>query len=194
MPAKYMPKYMPAFLAAILACGMCVRADSGPQPPCAGPPFPPVPDVDAAPVVKVWERADWTPAACTGWTASAGATVVATAARFRYNGEAPGLRRRIGAISALAGMLYWSTTNQRWQPLIVDAYALSGPSDDQRRQDFSPDEIVEGRILYVHQEDNLVGKAIYRIRIVTATAARLVFATENSSTIRYMSIPVFPPG
>jgi hypothetical protein len=119
---------------------------------------------------------------------------VVTVGRFRHSSGIEGLRRRIGAVSELAGMLYWSTTNQRWQPLIVDAYALSGPSGDQRRKDFSPDEIVESRSLYAQQEDNLFGKATYRIRIASASGDRLVVATENSSTIRYLSISLFPPG
>ena len=33
------------------------------------------------------------------------------------------MRRRIGAISELKGLLYWSTTNKKWQTLIVDAYS-----------------------------------------------------------------------
>jgi hypothetical protein len=91
-------------------------------------------------------------------------------------------------------LLYWSTTNKRWQPLIIDAYAVSGPSGDQRRQDFSLDEIAAGRSLYVHQEDNLFGKATYRMKIVSASADRFVFDTANSGAIQYLAIPLFAPG
>jgi hypothetical protein len=105
-----------------------------------------------------------------------------------------GLRRRVGAISSLTGLLYWSTTSQRWRPLIDDAYALSEPAGDQHRKDFSLDEIVEGRVLYVHQEDNLFGKATYSMQIVGVSKDRLVFSAANASPIVYFGIPLVPQG
>lgn len=101
---------------------------------------------------------------------------------------------RIGAISGLKGVRYWSTTHKQWQTLILDAYASSGPPDNRRRQDFSPEEIAEGRYLYFQQEDNLSGKALYRMRILSASPDRLVFDTENVTTMRYLLIPLFHPG
>ena len=183
-----------AFAAVLMGSAARAGAESAPQPPCGGPPFPPYPEVDGAPAVKVWDRSDWTPPSCTSWSASASSTLVATAGRFHFTVGVEGLRRRIGAISELAGMVYWSVTNQQWQPLIVAASALDGPSEDQRRKDFSPQELAEGRTLYAEEEDNLLGKAIYRVRIVSASSDRLVFATENSSPIRRMGIPLFPAG
>ena len=117
-----------------------------------------------------------------------------TVGRFRLIPGVEALLRRIGAISELAGMRYWSATHKRWQLLIVDAYALSGPDGDRRRRDFSPNEIEEGEYLYFHQEDNLSGKANYRLRILSASPDRLVFDTENISTIRYWLMPLFRAG
>jgi hypothetical protein len=183
-----------ALLAAMVCRPVPGRAESGPQPPCGGQPFPPFPDAIGSPAVKVWNQSDWAPPACVGWPVSASSTLVVTVGRFRHTSGVAALRHRIGTVSGMAGMLYWSTTNQRWQPLIVDASALSGPSADQLRKDFSPAEIVAGRILYVQQEDSLLGKAVYRMRIAAASDDRLVMATENSSPIRYMGIPIFPAG
>ena len=92
-------------------------------------------------------------------------TLVTTVARFRHTSESEGLIRHIGAISELAGMRYWSTTHKQWQTLIVDAYALTDQQPGQRREDFTPDEMKEGKILYFEQVDNLSGKAIYRMHI-----------------------------
>jgi len=178
--------------AIVLLCS--AGAHGQPVPPCAGDPQPAYPALDGPAAIRVWERSDWTPTSCIGWSRSTSATLIATAARFHHAAGAEPLRRRIGAVSRLSGLLYWSTTNQKWQPMILDAYALSGPSESQRRQDFSADEIAEGETLYAQQEDNLIGKAVYRLRIVRASADRLVVATENSGTIRYLAIPVFPPG
>ena len=102
--------------------------------------------------------------------------------------------RHIGAISELAGMRYWSTTHKQWQTLIVDAYALTGLQPSQRREDFTPDEMKEGNILYFEQVDNLSGKAIYRMHIAEASADRLVIDVENVSTMHYLFITIFHPG
>jgi hypothetical protein len=105
-----------------------------------------------------------------------------------------GLLRHLGAISHLTGMRYWSTTHKRWQTLIVDASALSGETGDRRRDDFSSNEILGGGIVYFQQSDNLSGKATYRMRVGSVSPDRLVFETENISTIRYLLVPLFHPG
>jgi len=173
-------------------------AQSGPQPPCGKEPLPAYPGLDDSAIVKSWSKSDfgrdWTPPACTGWTAAGFTTLVTTVARFRHTSEEEGLLRHIGAISELAGMRYWSTTHKRWQTLIVDAYALNGLQPSQRRGDFTPDEMKEGRDLYFQQVDNLSGKAIYRMHIAEASADRLVVEVENVSTMRYLFIPVLQPG
>jgi hypothetical protein len=187
-----------ALLTAIFCGAVLSQPDSGPQPPCGSETFPAYPDLDKPPTTKFWDRSDlgrdWTPPACTGWTTRGFATLVVTVGRFRNSSGADGMLRRIGAISELKGVLYWSTTHKQWQTLIVDAYASSGPPGDQRRQDFSPAEITEGNYLYFQQADNLSGKAMYQMRILSASPDRLVFDTENITTMRYWLIPLFHPG
>jgi hypothetical protein len=147
-------------------------------------------------VVRAWEDPklgrSWAPPACIVWAAPGFSTLVATAARFRYSGGVEGLRRRVGAISGLTGMLYWSTSKKRWQPLIVEASALRGTAGD-RRGDFSLDEVAESKNLYFEQNDSLLGSAVYRIRIRSVSPERLFFDTENTSTIRYFLLPLFGP-
>jgi hypothetical protein len=185
-------------LAAILCGGGSSRADAGPQPPCGSAPFPPYPDLENSPAVRAWDRAEsgreWAPPACTGWTDTGFTTLVATVARFRHASGVEGLFRRIGAISGHTGIRYWSTTHKRWQTLIIDAHALSDATGDRRREDFSPGEMTEGVSLYFQQEDNLSGKAIYRMRIRSASPDRLVFDTENTGDVRYLRMPIFRPG
>ena len=187
-----------ALFTTVLWWGNSIRAESSPQPPCGPEPLPPFPTLDASPVVRVWNasnlEADWKPPACTGWGASDFPTIVAVAARFRFTAGADGLRHRIGAVSETKGMLYWSTTEKRWQKLILEAYASPGPDSNQHRPDFSVDEIAEGRTLFFQQEDNRFGKVTYRMRIRSASTGRLVFDVENATTIRYLLIPVFEPG
>jgi hypothetical protein len=185
-------------VAALLLCQASGYAQSGPQPPCGSDPVPPYPGLDSPPTAKFWSESDfgrdWKPPACTGWTAPGFATLVTTAARFRYASGSEGLLRHIGAISELAGIRYWSTTHQRWQTLIVSAQASTDPQPGHRRPDFTPDEMTVGKVLYSEQVDNLSGTAVYRMRIDAASPGRLVFDVENVSTMRYFFVTLFHPG
>ena len=160
-------------------------------------PVPPYPALDSSPVVTFWSESDfgrdWKPPACTGWAEPGFSTLVATVARFRYSSGAEGLLRHIGAVSELGGMRYWSTTHKRWRTLIVDAHALTGPQSSQRRQDFTPDEMKEGKVLYFEQADNLSGKGTFRMHITEASPDRIVFEVENVSAMRYFLVTLFHP-
>jgi hypothetical protein len=185
-------------LLAMFLCQPHGYAQAGPQPPCGKEPVPPYPGLDDSVVAKAWSKSeaggDWRPPACTGWVAVGFTTLVSTAARFRHTPEAEDLLRHIGAISELAGTRYWSTTHKQWQTLIVNAYALTGDAPGRRREDFTPEEMKEGKVLYFEQDDNLSGKAIYRMHIAEASANRIVFDVENVSTIHYLFITLFHPG
>ncbi len=202
LPAVYRVHEAHRFQASPLSLGsprsLDVEPKLGPQPPCGKEPIPPYPGLNESAVVKSWSESDlgrnWRPPACIGWTEVGFTTLVTTVARFRYTSEAQGLLHHIGAISELAGMRYWSTTHKRWQTLVVDAYALTDLQPAQHREDFTPDEMKEGKTLYFQQVDNLSGKAIYRMHIAQASADRLVVNVENVSTIRYFFIPILHPG
>jgi hypothetical protein len=60
--------------------------------------------------------------------------------------------------------------------LIVSADALAR-SRTTGRQDFTPDELQAGKVLYLQEADNLSGTAIYRMHIAEASADRIVFDT-----------------
>jgi hypothetical protein len=189
---------LPAICLAQLFLPAPQAAESGPQPPCGKEPIPSYPGLDDSAAVKSWSKSDvvgdWRPPACTGWTALGFTTLVTTVARFRHTSEAEGLLRHIGAVSKLTGMRYWSTSHQQWQTLIVDAYALTDWQSGQRREDFTPDEMIQGNVVYFEQSDNLSGKAIYRMRIAEASADRIVIEVENVSTMRYLLIPILHSG
>src|SRR5712691_1848835 len=150
-------------LPAMLLCQSHGFAQSGPQPPCGKDSVPPYPGLDDSAIVKLWSKSDfgrdWRPPACTGWAAVGFTTLVTTVARFRHASEAEGLLRHIGAISQLAGMRYWSTTHKQWRTLIGSAYALTDSQPGHPREDFTSNEMKEGKVLYFEQVDNLSGKA-----------------------------------
>ncbi len=185
-------------LSTMLLCQGHAYAQAGPQPPCGKEPVPSYAGLDHSPTVKFWSESDfsrdWGPPACTGWAEAGYSTLTTTAARFRYTSGAESLLRHIGAVSELAGMRYWSTTHKQWQTLIVKAHALTGSPPSSRREDFTPEEMKEGKQLYFEQDDNLSGTAIYRMRVAVASADRLVFDVENVSIMRYLFVTLFRPG
>ena len=195
------PRHLYRFL--LLAAFLCqpsvyAQVGPGPRPPCGNEPVPPYPGLGDSASVKAWSRSevgdDWRPPACTGWASPGFTTLVTISARFRYDSGADNLLRRIGAISELAGIRYWSSTSKRWQTLIVDAHALTGLQSSKHREDFRLDEIKEGIVLYFEQIDNRSGKAIYRMHVAEVSTDRIVFDIENVSTIRYFLVPLFRPG
>lgn len=175
-----------------------VNAQSEPRPPCGMEPDPPYSELDQPPIVKFWGDSDlsrdWKPPACTGWAETGFSTLIATGARFRNTSGAEGLLRRMGAISELAGMRYWSTTHKHWQTLIPSAHALTGSQPGHVRPDFSPEEIRAGSLLYFAQADNLAGTAIYQMHVTEASADRLVFEVENVSIVSRYYVTLFHPG
>jgi hypothetical protein len=168
---------------------------TGPHPPCGMESIPPYPDLEHSPAIKIWDRSSlgraWAPPDCLGWSAPGFTTLVSTVARFHAN-DAEALLRRIGGISGLTGIRYWSTTHQSWRTLIVSAAALAGPGGN-TRPDFSAAELAPGTTRYFQQSDSLSGKATYSLQVVSASPNRLVFETENITGLHYMLMPLFPP-
>jgi Family of unknown function (DUF6675) len=170
---------------------------NGPQPPCGDQPTPPYPDSVQTAVVKSWSESDvgsdWKPAACTGWNEIGFRRLVSISSRFLSTSTSSELLRRVGAISTLKGMRYWSTTHKQWRRVIVDAHALIGKTGG-HRGDFAPAELKQGSVLYFEEVDNLSGAANYQMKILEASATRLSFKVENASTVRYHYLRVFHPG
>ncbi|QOY90161.1 DUF6675 family protein [Paludibaculum fermentans] len=150
------------------------------------------------PTVRLWTSseggAEWKPPPCTGWTGTGFSSLIATAARFRSSEGVDGLLRRLGAVSGLAGIRYWSATHGKWRTLIASARAMRDLGTDHPRQDFLPEEMTQGSVHYFEQVDNLSGAAVYRMRILEVSNGRLVFEIENSTSIRRFLVTIFQPG
>ncbi len=183
--------------AVLLVAGESV-AQGVPRPPCAGPPSPAYPEPGGQPVVRVWsagETGAWTPPACTGWRPLPFRVLVATAGRFHHQGTVEDLLERLGAVSTLTSVRYWSVTDGRWRDLITDAFALEGPDAAKRRPDFRAAEMKVGTDLYFAQNDNRsTGDVVYRLRVREIAPDRLVVETENVGPVRYLLVPMAGPG
>jgi hypothetical protein len=174
-------------------------AEEGPRAPCDVAPVPGYAEPGAAPNVQSWSSGklarDWAPPPCTGWTTPGFDVLVAVAGSFRHEGGIDELLARIGAISALKGIRYWSTTEKSWRPLVTEAYALSSANGDQKSPDFTAAQMTKGRALFYAQSDNRSsGKTVYRQRVLERDPDRLVVDCENTSAMKMMLITLFGPG
>lgn len=182
----------------LLAPAVGALADE-PRPPCGTAPAPAYAEPGSVPAVRVWSGdelgSDWSPPACTGWDRSPLRVLVAAAGRFRYQGDAAGLLARFGAVSSLATVRYWSTSDRRWQGLITRAAALDGPDPDRRRPDFAAAELAGGADRYFAQDDNRsTGEVVYRMRVREFGPDRVVVEVENVGPVRYLLLPLAGPG
>ncbi len=117
------------------------------------------------------------------------------AARFHHDGGLEPLLARIGGISDSRRIRYWSVTRKRWRDLVDDAYALSSADPAARRQDFSADELVPGKVLHFVREPNSpIGAAVFQMVVLTRDEDRLTLKVENSSPIRLFRVAVLAPG
>jgi hypothetical protein len=152
----------------------------------------------SAPAIVVWKGNDleqWRPPACTGWPAGSPSKLLVTlAGSFRFDGSMSGLLTRVGQISALPNIRYWSATDKNWRPLSNAAFALGSPDQKSRRGDFSAPEMTAGATLYYWEDDSRTGPAVYRLRVLESTPTRAVLASDNVSPVRRYFLTLFKPG
>jgi hypothetical protein len=177
-----------------------VAAVDGPSPPCGNATHSTYPPPGAPPTVQVWrgadlERSGWTPPACSGWPSfSRSKLVLALAGSFQFDGTIDALLSRIGAISTLPGMRYWSLTDKAWRPLAMSAAALSRPDPSSRRPDFSAEEMTVGLEIFYWEDDSRSGGIVYQMRVRERNPGRAVIATDNYTPVRIFPITLFAPG
>jgi Family of unknown function (DUF6675) len=188
-----------AFLAAGIVCSLAWAAGSVPQLPCELSAYPAFPATDGPPNVEVWKGgelgADWNPPACTGWDTVPTAYAVGLAGHFASDLDTEGLLTRVGSMSNLRTVRYWSDTDGRWNPLFVEASALTGPDLASTRGDFTADEIRAGAPLYFLLTDNRSGNAIVtRIVLRDSGPGHIVLEMTNVSALRWWVFELEPTG
>ena len=175
-----------------------ISASEKPRPPCGVEPSPAYPALDAPPLIVLWteaELAGWSPPACTAWPTGSATLVVGLAGRFSSAGDADAILARIGAISSLREVRYWSITDKQWNPLFTRASALEGPDPKRPRADFSASEMRSGRDVYFLSVDNRSGDdAVSRLRIREANDEHVVIETSNVTPLGWMFLSFAAPG
>ena len=193
---RLLPPVMLAFTL-LLASG---AEAMGPPLPCGVTNTPAYPSPDSAPTIRIWqgkelESGNWVTPNCTGWPAGSRSRLIITlSGSFHFDGPMSALLTRVGMISALRNIQYWSTTDKKWGPLSNDASALTGPDSKSRRPDFLPSELVKGAELYYWEDDTRTGPAVYRLRVSESAPERFVVFNDNVSPIRRFWFTLFKPG
>ncbi|HEX5279490.1 MAG TPA: DUF6675 family protein [Micropepsaceae bacterium] len=192
-------------LIAALPCAYAALAATAvisvqPRPPCAAAdPVPGYAPLDAPPNIALSTARDtaasWNIPACTVWTQNSATLVVGLAGRFHSAADPAALLARIGAISSLTDVRYWSVTDKRWNAMFTRAFALDGRDPGKRRADFSADDLLSGRELNFLAADNRSGRdAVSSLRVTGDSNSTIVLETANATPLRWFLLSFAAPG
>jgi hypothetical protein len=167
--------------------------------PCLPAPANMFPAADEPPVIGVWHekellQANWNPPSCTGWSSAAHSRLLITlAGQFTFNGSLDNLLDRIGAISSMREIRYWSADDKAWRPLVSDASALTSSSPASRRGDFNANDLTDGAQLFYLEKDSQNRETVYRLNIHVESPDCFVLTNENVTPIRRFFLTIFRP-
>lgn len=100
---------------------------------------------------------------------------------------------RFGAIAQLLGVQYWSTTEQKWRPLVSAAYATDAASSARPRRDYSAADLASGEDRYYEIADSRSERLVtYRLRLRSSAPGRVVLETANVDPIKKWGITFYP--
>jgi hypothetical protein len=185
-----------AFLAASMALPAFAEAPAAAQPvlPCNADPVPPYASLGEITVPQTWTGLDWHPPDCLSAWAPRNKFVIALAGHIAV-ADRDALLARMGAISGMRGLQYYSVTESAWRVLIKDASALSEADPQRIRSDFTAEEVASGASLYFVEQDNRSSHpVVYRMRTTHADADRVVIETDNVTPVKSFLMTLFPPG
>lgn len=175
-------------------------AQAGPlplAPPCGQAPTPPYPAVGQAPHAGVLSELDlkrlsWQPPGCLRWDNVRTRLVAALAGQFQSPRSLDRHAARLGQVSALPAIRYWSVTKAQWTPLVSSAGMLDGP-EGQSIPDPAPADLKTGSTFH-YFETGRAGRTVYRLSVYERSVDRIVVATENATPMRLAVLTAFEPG
>ena len=173
-----------------------LAAEVTPRAPCDADPVPAYAAVGALPAVAAQVPKNNTARVIAPCAADLNETfdaVVVLSGRFVFKGDANQLLARLGAISKLQGLRYWSITEQSWEVLVPKAHAVEKTDKGYTaRSDFNAAEMAAQRELFYMQSDNRSKRdLIYRLRVTTA-ADRIITQARNITGFSGFLVSVVP--
>lgn len=155
------------------------------------------PQPESSPKVQIWGAGTlpetWSAPPCAGWDLTKATTVILVLGSF-VAADAGEISDRIAKVSSLTGLRYWSSTDQRWETLVLGATALDGPHGHPR-PDFAPTDLMPGQNLFFRERDNRAsGPVTYRMRILAHDADHVSLTIANTSPVKKLLLTFFAPG
>lgn len=170
------------------------QAGAAPASMCGSAPPPAYPAHDKPALVQSWLRGGRQDGAlpdCSGLRTQDVELLVRVTARFASPQDAAAMLGRLGMVSSLKGMAYWSYSEKKRQPLIRESFAVDHPGSMKPRADFSAAELRSGAALYFAQSDNRAATLVpYSLQLLSAGPDRLALRVENVGDLRFMGLKV----
>ena len=154
------------------------------------------PSAGATPNAAVWQSTEreWTPPLMLDWNKENYTVLVMLAGTFHWSGGEDALLERIGRVSSLQAVKYWTVTEQRWAQLFVESHALQSADEPDRRANFSLEEVKSGKPLLFYQRENRgISEGVYRMR-VSSKPGRIVVTTENVKPLKAFMVSLIGAG
>ena len=159
---------------------------------CGSAPPPAYPSHDKPALVHSWLRGghqDGPLPDCSGLRNHDVELLVRVTARFASTQDAPAMLARLGTVSSLKGMAYWSYSDKKRLMLIRESFAVDHPGSMKPRADFSAAELRSGAVLHFAQSDNRAAALVpYSLQLLSAGPERLALRVENVGDLRYMGL------
>jgi hypothetical protein len=186
-------------LVVVLSSAVAMASDPPAQPACMRSGVPPVyAPLDAPPIAQATRVSGGSalPAGASCFEKSdSAATWITVASIVRTSNGQNAFIERLGAISTLSAVRYWSTTEQKWRPMVTAAFAITSAKSRLPRADYSLADLVLGEDRYYSVTDSRSGRAVaYRLRLLQSQPTGLLVETANVDAIRQWGITVYAPG
>ncbi len=175
-----------------------VESQDMPIPPCSGQLIN-YGNIGSPPKVSVWtgskDLRKWAPNDCIGWDSNNLLVAIETTGKFFHEESIDDIIIKFGRISEFKEILYWSHTRNTWRELIPDAFAINDISLNEKRIDFSLEELRSNSKLYYWQRENTpVGEVIYEMTIAIHSKNKIEVRIQNATTIKRRRIKLLNPG
>lgn len=131
MPDNCFRRFSSLALAAGLICMSVSAYAAAPQFPCQADAQVDYPMPGSKPKIETWGPDDlsvWSPPSCSGWSKSPSNFLIVLKGTFHSNASIDEIAKKLGAISHLSDIHYWSVTDKEWRPLVKASSALSAPN------------------------------------------------------------------
>jgi len=134
-------------------------------------------------------RQDGPPPDCTGLGRRDPELLIRVVGSYVAPGDMAAQLLRLGAVSMLKGMPYWSFTDRKRLTLIHEAFAVDSLASLRPRADFTLEELQRGDELYFLQRDNRSSALVpYGLRVLPTGPESVLLRVENAGDVKMMGL------